>query len=233
MSLELFEYEEILMGKKIGFSCAYSGTDSEKRKVTGHIWRYAILHLLHWTPEDALTYLNPQLIKELKLDLTLKYVSIKFDEKKNFDPTVVLSYAFPEKIKYNESEICIDEYCKVMKLGKYQDDIEPHRFPKNFFANENGSLRAAIVLNYAIKAFLPEYTINDLYFFFADTPKAMLWLREKRLNINTKVMYTNPLDYFHYSLPNSKQNDFLYHFFIFMKEYKKIKITEKKEESVD
>ena len=148
----IYEYEEILLGKKKNFAWAFDCSITEKRKVIGIIWRYAVTHLLHWTPQEAAELMTQEIAKTLKLDKTYIHLDYKYDPKENFDFRYVLKYAFPGEVHFGLKEQTISEYEHVMKIGKWAKSKEPYKFHKNFFLDKDGIDRAAIVLMYAISA---------------------------------------------------------------------------------
>lgn len=208
-SLILFEYEDVLMGKRRNFDVSFSGTLEERRKAAGVIWRYAIEKLLRWNPEQALIYLNQDLIKKLKLNLTYPKIDYKYSTSKFFDLRFILQYAFPERIKYDLEEDARSEYERVAKLGAWENDKESYKFHKNYFSGTDGIKRAAVVLMYAISldmGNLSDLDIYELYHFFANKRKATLWLTKMEIESNVKSLYATPLEYLHYSLPKEVSN---------------------------
>lgn len=205
-SLALFEYGEILMGKKSGFDVTFRGSLEDKRRTAGVIWRYAIEKILGWSPEQAAIYMNDELIKTLRLDTTFGYMDYGTNDNIYFDIRFVLQYAFPEKIKYSLEDDAKNEYERIMKLGKWENDTEKHQFHKNYFKGPDGERRAAVVLNCAINSFLPDVTNLELYEFFADRGSANVWLKKNEIESGKKNLYNTPLEYLHYALPPERSN---------------------------
>ena len=200
-SMILFEYEDVLMGKRKNFEVAFTNSVEENRKTAGIIWRYAIEKLLHWTPEQALIYLDQKIVNALKLNLTYCRIKYEYSTKKFFDFRFILQYAFPEVIKYDLEENARSEYERVAKLGKWENDTEQYKFHKNYFSGPEGLKRASVVLNYAISIDLADLNTYELYKFFANKRKATLWLSKREIEVNVKSLYKTPLEYLHYSLP--------------------------------
>lgn len=221
-NLIIFEYEDVLMGKRRNFDVSFSGTLEDRRKSAGVIWRYAIEKLLGWTPEQALLYLNQDIIKQLKLNLTYCKIEYEYSTKKFFDLRFILQYAFPGKIKYDLEENARSEYERVTKMGIWEHDTEPYKFHKNYFTGTDGVKRAAVVLNYAISIDLADLDTYELYKFFANKRKATLWLTQKEIETNIKSLYSSPLEYLHYSLPPGETNNFY-----FLNEYFKSTVLKK------
>ena len=209
-SIIIFEYENILMGKKRNFEVSFNGTLEERRKTAGIVWRYAIEGLLGWTAEQALLFLDQDIIKTLKLNLTYCKIDYEYSAKKFFDLRFILQYAFPECIKYDLEEDARSEYERVAKLGPWEGSTETYKFHKNYFSGLDGIKRAAVVLNYAISIDLSDLDTFEKYKFFGNKKGATAWLMKKEIETNVKSLYSTPLEYLHYSLPADEANSIYY-----------------------
>lgn len=221
------DYERVLLGQRKTFSCGKVALESERKEIVGIIWGYAITNLLKWTPEDAMAYINPDIVRALKLDTALKIINVPYTGKQDFDYEYVLSLSFPDKIKYDAKAHCINEYEKILKIGKYSSSKEVHQFSKKFFDDAEGLSRAAIVLNYAVSRYLGLKTMAELYEFFNDEKQAMRFLRKYKIADNARLIYSNPLDYFHNSM-GEKRDNFLYYNQLFKNAYEKTKAETEK-----
>lgn len=206
----LYEYEDVLMGKRKGFTVAFTDSVESNRKAAGIIWRYAIENLLGWTVDQALIYLNHDLVKALKLDKTYCEIGYEYNTKKFFDYRYILQYAFPEKINYDVEEDARSEYERINRTGKYEHEKGPQKFHKNYFVGPEGVIRAAVVLDCAIKGYLSHLDVYELYRFFGAKKTANEWLKKRNLEVNVKSLYKTPLEYLHYSLPENSQNNIYY-----------------------
>ncbi len=224
--LNIYEYEEVLTGKKQNFICSFKGSRKDNEIEVGNIWRYAITQLLKWTPVEADKYLTMDIVNMLCLDKT--FCGIDFDPSYEFmgDFKFVLKYAFPDDIKYSLKEQAISEYEHVMKMGKWANSEENYRFPKKFFLNNDGIERALYLLNYVISLFLSDMSIEELYDFFADQRKATRWLNMKKLGVPLKYAFQDPLEYFHESLSWDNKEPFYYYNKKIEREYAKIEISD-------
>lgn len=216
----IFEYQEILMGLRTRFNVSFQGTEEENLVEFGNIWRYAISHLLRWTPAEAEKYLDENIVKLICLDKTLYVLGDK--ERACFgDYKFALRYAFPDEIKYEFREETIDDYLKVAKLGKYENDKSVAKYPKKFFSNIEGMNRANILLNYLRNTYLSDMSTEQLYSFFADSTKARSWLKKKSLEDPIIKIYMSPLDYLHRAISNKERNNLFYYTEILNKRLKK------------
>ena len=211
--LDIYEYENLLLGRSERINKYFDDVPlKERRKIVGNIWNYAITHLLKLTPQEALIYLNEDIVKTMKLDKLLVYLDInpnKFYIGKDYK--VILQYAFPKEIVYDFKEETIADYERIVKQGEWINDLTDFRFPKNFFIGEDGIKRAAIILNYINDKYLSDLNLREKYEFFANTKEATKWLTEKGLSSVFLQVYKTPLEYFHNSLPYNMQSYFYYY----------------------
>lgn len=205
----IYEYEEILMGRKSTFSLSFSGTTDENTKSLIIIWQYAISNLLHWSVEDAIAFMNADIAKKLCLNKTFLY--FKNINPRKIDFPSLLKQIYPNKARYSLVEETIDEYEHVLKRGKWKDDNEVYKFPKKFFLDQNGVERSAILLNYAISYHLGTATTQELYDLFSNKKEANAWLIEQKLDKVSKLLYDSHLDYLHFSISEKMKSDFLYY----------------------
>ena len=83
------EYEQILIGNKEDFSPHFFDSKKSKKELEDtalKIFDYAIDNYLHLSPRDALDGLTLDIIKKMKLDLVLPYISfpIEFSPDEDF-----------------------------------------------------------------------------------------------------------------------------------------------------
>ena len=208
----IYEYEQLLMGQRTRFEVSFKGTPEENRAEVGNVWRYAVEHLLRWSPEVALRNLDSDTVKALYLDKTLEVDGIGYDLKKSYikDYRFILQYAFPESIKYDLRAETIAEYEHVAGLGKWKNDYNEYKYAKRFFSGNNGILRAGILMRHVCNLYLGDMSKKDKYIFFANYSSACKWLDEKCLKTPLTSIYSSPLEYFHDSLPLSEKSEILY-----------------------
>ena len=68
-------------------------------------------------------------------------------------------------------------------------------------------------MNYVVNRFLSGFSPEERYDLFADTNRAKTWLKDKKLDKAWDFHYENPLDYYHFSMPDSDptKSDLLYY----------------------
>ncbi len=200
----IWEYEEVLMGRQSNFKISMNSTNEINKKEAGIIWRYAVSKFLKWSPNDALTYMTPKLVKVLRLELTLP--AFGFNDGRAFLPnyTEMLAAAFPDEINYDFTTSTITEY------KEFTDENTTSRRPKNFFFDERGKRRAKIVMRYLVHTYLGGMSNEELYLFFQKR-SAVTWLKEKWIgDLLTRHVFASPLELFHASLPYEERDMFLY-----------------------
>lgn len=207
----LYEYEAILMGRQKIFLLSFSDKTTDKVAAFRIVWRYAITRILGWTPEDALVNLDRDVMEKLKLDRTLKCIGLNI--KGRLDIRSILAIVFPERIKDSLEERTREEYERVLKVGRWQlkNDPELNKFHKGFFTDDRAPEKAAVCLNYAVSLYLPELGTDERYRFFADSQKALDFISSVKLAPALHAMYREPLDFYHYSLPNQEKDYLLYY----------------------
>ena len=210
-AINIFEYEQLLMGQRLNFQLSFKGNDTENKKEVGNIWRYAITHLLGWTPEEALKNLNNETVDRLLLNKT--FCGLNFDREHSYiaDYRFILQYAFPDKIKYDGYAETIAEYEKFAKIGKWSHDPANYKQPKRFFSDGDGIQRANWCLRYVTNLYMGDMTNEEKYRFFADTENAIEWIKGKNLLRAMDYLYEEPLPYFHAA--NSERDPFMYYAF--------------------
>lgn len=201
----IYEYEQILLGKKKKYISSFIGTAPQKEAAAGVILHYAISNILHWDPETAKANITYDLLKSLCLDTVLKTIGIQPGKLDIFAVQKILQSAFPKEEKYSFTRQTIDIYSQVLNFDGQSVMTE---LPKNFFNEEDGIRRASICLIYAVSATLHEFNLRQLYDFFI-SPDCVKWLKDMKLYNNIKRMYDTPIEYFHYSLP-PKQRNYIY-----------------------
>ncbi|MBO4847193.1 MAG: hypothetical protein J5525_12985 [Lachnospiraceae bacterium] len=211
MDIELcniFEYEGMLLGRDARYKLSFTGSEKDKYTEFGNIWRYAITHLLKWTPQTAVQFLNAEIIRGLKLEPTYKKIGV--NPKGITDYRIVLQYVFPNDIHYSVKDDVLREYRRATKQGEFANAKGDYRIPKNFFTDDYGIEKAAILLNYIIDNYMSDYSIDELYQHFSKRNIGK-WLKEKKLDVPLNVIYGSPLEYLHSALPVAKRDNFFYY----------------------
>ncbi len=208
----IFEYERILLGQQEKFWATFQneiGGIANKREF-GVIWRYAISELLGWTPQEAVKYLNSDVVKAMKLNTT--FYAINFSTKHRFigDYKMAIQLAFPEEKIYDFKAETIAEYKKVAKKDEWANDPSPNRYNKKFFLDFEGFDRAQIIMNWLIKRYCSDMTPIELYEMFSDEEKAHNFMVTHHLETPTELLYANDM-YEYFQDAYDKSSDYLFH----------------------
>ena len=209
----IYEYTEVLHGKKQSFTMAFDGTPLENKKTAGVIWRYAITKLLKWTLVDAQKYLNDDIVMALRLNKTFSALGI-LPKQTILDYNIILQYAFPDNpaARYDFKKETLTEYKYVAKEGEFEFNKEPHKYPKDFFIDDKGIKRAELIMRYLVDKYFMEYTNDERYSYFADRQQAMRWLKKRRMDAPCQLMYDgSPLDLFYFSQFLEDRDDVAYY----------------------
>lgn len=147
----------------------------------------------------------------MKLKQLLNY--IKFPSELTKDNTEYIVYLiYPKEVPYDFAKYVIQTYNKVLN-GEI-------RYPREYMYGNKGLVRAGICLQYAIKNSKVFHSVEEMYRFFC-SPEGFTFLREKKLHQLYKSFYDSPLQYLHYSLPDSLKNELYFNYYTFLDNYKK------------
>lgn len=241
----VWAYEQfILTGKNVCLFPEEEKTDikssnipqEKKNEAIGAIWRYVITELLGWTAEEARVNMTKKIAKQLKLDKLLEGLDMGSCWKSAFngDYTYVLQYAFPDEIKFNESQQAVEAWFAVNKLGKYSVNKENVRYKKNFFSGERGREHSIVIMRRGVLGtYFSDCTVDELYNFFGNKKSALKWLERYNLDIVVRTLFDSPLSYFHESLPVQKRNLFFYYQEIIREEFENWMKAQGMEDSED
>ena len=219
---DIFEYEQLLMGKKTNFRKTNLLSSKDREKKVGNIWNYAITELLNWTPKEASKFLTEEIVVKLKLDKTYPIIGYVPTQTYKGDFRKFLQYAFPDQIKFDFVEETLEEFKHVAKIEKWSNDKGFYRYPKNFFRGNEGLQRARICLQYVLSLYMSDYTIEEQYEFFSDDKKANIWLKKYSLLSPAKMIFQSDyLFYYHYSLRNEQKDELIYNALVVTKRFKK------------
>lgn len=159
-----------------------------------------------WDPIQIRNALTAQDVEEMKLSFFLS----KLDAPPEVDRKKELYYVawalYPNTRHESEIEL-ISRYYDKMMSGEAQ------RFPKGYFDNEIGELRAALIFKIIMnRHIIPKYeirTTEQAYMFFA-RKDIMKIMEDCKIKALISLHYGNPLNYLHRFLPADKRSDRLY-----------------------
>lgn len=204
----LYEYEQILLGNKAGFSPYYfKYGDDTSRNYALYIIKFAVESYLKWDPEDVKNHFNKEIAVQMKLEPLMKYIDFPPELDKDTDYYYIANYLYPEAIKIDLKELVLRVYKNVLS-GKLC------KFPKEYLSGNQGAARAGICFQYMLTQHCTFHSVKDMYKFFSE-PIGSKTLKQYRLNNICNEIYDHPIDYLHESLPNSQKDDFWYHYYRF------------------
>ncbi len=221
----LFEYKKHLLGNGMKFSQEIFKKPQniyEDHDIALKLFRFAIEIFLRWTPEMTRTLLDREVIERMKLNTIYDaYIIFPSELDKNVDYWYISHLLYPKKFPYSEREYVIKIYDQVI------EDVNAHRrykFPKNFFNGVKGRDRACICLRRYIERFEVFHDVQEMYAFSA-SPKCVKVLNQYGLRLVWHTIFSSPVEFMHYMLPEDQRDSFLYHYYIFQYMYKKAQKT--------
>lgn len=221
-----YEYEQILIGNKTGFSPYYfKYGDNLSANYVYEIMKFAFEVYLKQSPEDIRDHFNKEISELMKLEPLMKYIDFPEELDKGSDYFYIAALLYPQQIKFNEKELILRTFNRVLN-GSLK------KFPKEYFAGTRGSMRAGICLQYMLNQHYTFENTQALYKFFAG-PNGLKALKEYRLNSICNEMFDTPIDYLHDSLPTAQKDEWWYHYYKFIEYDKKMLKKEAKDDAVN
>ena len=198
------EYEEVLCGKKNGFSSSYIKKNTSEKEVI-RVLDYAFRMILGWTPEMVRDYLTPEVIDGIKLERIIKKIDFPPEHNAKRDFYYYAHVVYPDTIKIDKKELVLAVYRRIL-------DGEQPKFPKNFFVTAKSEDNLSICMEYAVNVFAGEDSVTKLYGRFADRNWAHNFFEVSRLDVPLEEYYQYPIDMFHDCLPDEEKDELLYQY---------------------
>lgn len=206
MDTLLYEYDNILIGKKNVYSDIYfkkNKANSQKNALA--VMRYAFTRYLRWTPEAISEKMTKQIMIKLHLQPLMKYIDYPVEYDKERDYFYLVSLVFGSKLTMRDQTIHIYEEILSGRRRKY---------PIDYFLGSDGMVRAGLCLQYVVSNFLYFTSANDMYSFFA-CEEGYVCLRKYRLLNACRESFDTPVDFLHFALPLSQRNMFFFYYYKF------------------
>ena len=208
MNAIIYEYEDVLLGKKTSFSNVFFiNTQRENQKNVLLVFKHAFEVYLKWTPYEIYELISWDILKRMKLDTLVKFINFPPELDATQDLQYIATLLYPSIIQYNFKKMCLISYKKV--LANHNSKL-----PKGFLSENVGLLRGHICLQYILSEKLNFENIEDLYAHFASAA-GMKTLKKYRLSGMCTDFYETPLEFVHNALPEYQQNSFLYNYYRF------------------
>lgn len=211
------EYDRIYMGKIKKYSTEYfEFSPAVNENLALSVFKYAIERYLKWTPMQAYSMFNYALAKKMKLHPLILHIIFPAELSPTKDLWYIIHKIYPAVIKLDERTLITDMYSRILSG-------ELRKFPNDYFFDIKGSIRAGVCLQYILEHYILYNSIEEMYYSFSCTNKIRLVLSKYKLGNVYTLFFDTPLDYLHYSLPDSQRSDFLYQYYKFKETYDKIK----------
>ena len=210
----IYEYENLLLGKKKTFSTTYFELSPEQNEKTAlSIFRHAISCYLMWSQKQVEECLDWEVIKRMKLAPLMKYIQFPVENDRERDLFVLYDKLYPSRRKSNIKEPTISVYERILSK-------ERSKFPKGYFDGTEGWYRSLICFQHMMTKMKPFDSVDSMYEYFASS-KGSLTLKEYKLNVVCNSMYETPVRYLHEALPAEYRNEYLLKRYQFNTAYKK------------
>ena len=204
----LYEYEQILLGNKLGFPPYYfKYGDDTCQNYALYIIKFAVENYLKWDPWDFKNHYTQEISIQMKLEPLMKYIEFPPELDKTKDYYYLSALIYPNIIKIDIKELVLKTYKDVLE-GRLC------KFPKEYLSGTKGMMRASICLQYMLSQNYTFSSIREIYKFFSE-PAGARALKQYRLSNICNEIYEHPIDYIHESLPRSQQDEYWYHFYRF------------------
>lgn len=185
-----YEYERVLLGRRKNYASEiFSGNSAAgKEEIALHFFRCVMEKYFGWTPEEAYHNLNKEIMDKMRLTPLLRFIRFPPEFDPSNDCFYIVAKAYPDKFHVDEVKQTRIIYDRVLS-GKIS------RFPKGFFENRGGYMRALFCLQYAIGEFTAFQTPEEMYKYFAY--HGVIFLRKYKLWDAFRMNFRgrHPLDY--------------------------------------
>lgn len=210
----IYEYENILLGKKKNFSTTYFELSPEQNeKMALSIFKHAIEKYLRWTQKQVSECLDWSIIRRMKLSSLMKYIRFPAESDQEKDLYILVNKLYPSKSKQGLKEPTISIYKRVLSG-------ERAKFPKGYFDGITGLYRSLICFQYMITQLKPFDSVDDMYKYFSSN-RGTATLKKYKLSIVCNTIYETPIDFLHTALPTEHKNTYLFNMYKFNIMYKK------------
>lgn len=216
----IFEYENILLGKKRGFGSTYFELSDDQNEQTAlMVIHHAIDHYLCWTQKQVEECFDWEIINTMKLQSLMKHIRFPAESDREKDLFILIDKLYPKKTKSALKEPTLTIYKKILSG-------ERSKFPKGYFDGAEGAYRAIICFQYMISLMKPFESLEAMYSHFACS-KGVITLKKHKLNVVSNSLYETPIDFLHAALPGIYRSEYLLHAYKFELMYRRF-LTEKK-----
>lgn len=198
--------------------------DKEKHDRAVDILRYAFKTVLGWDANVCKQKISKEVLHQQHLDSIIKYLNLPEEFNNRIDSVYFASLIYPDQVKFDRDKLTIDIYKSILNNDNVADKSQKVSYPKKFFQEEEGRIRACRCLNYALKK-QTFRNLDEVYELLADPNKK--FLSQSKLTL-ALVNFETPIDFLHEALDPSQQDDFLFAYWKFSYLFNTVKV--KKEE---
>lgn len=198
----LKEYDEVLTGNRTNYSSACMSRNNGSRMIA-EILDYIFSYYLHWTPIQVRDCLTPEIVDAMKLEAFIKRIPCPPEVlPRKGELYYVAWYIYPFTRNASRVELVAKVYMDVL-------NERITKFPKGYFDGNDGYSRARILFLTMIREFMSFTSQEEMYAFFASEAGKEA-IKEHKLNVPLRELYSSPLDYLHDSLGEKQGSNALY-----------------------
>lgn len=224
----IYEYEQILLGKRKTFSAFLFGiSEEEDTKHALEVCRYGLEKILNWQPTMTRDYFDTDIAKRLKLLPAIEHIAFPPELNPEKDYFYIIHRLYPQLVHFDTRQARMHLYEALGQKGSGKK-----HFPKGYFQGPHGPARAADCLLYVLKNYCTYDSIEDLYSFFGNPSKANQFLKQYQLYLPCNNLYEYPVDFLHASLGSKYRINFLHEYYHFINVMNDLQKKEKKERRI-
>ncbi len=225
---EIINFQNYMFGRSRTFTFKPSNiSDIEKSKHALKIIRWVIEDMLGWTPQEAKEHFSEREVEKFKLKRLIEFSVIRDIDVSSTDYPYLIHQAYPKEIEYDATEGIIKQWDEIM------NSPEKKRFKSKLFDDDNGKEKAYTLLDEFNRRYISAESIEDLYKIYSNSGYINKKLNEKLLYTMCADIATYPITLLHWMLKNrypGKENDYLYHIYLYNNVLKSIKAVHTKPE---
>jgi len=201
----VYEFHEVLAGnlKKIDPAFFKNKTPEVQERMALFLILYLIEVILEWTPIQARACLDVRTLKEWNLDIIAKKVRSPPELDFYDDTYYIVKKIYPNEIHLSARDVYLKTYRRVL------EDEKKWKFPKGYFTDISGKSKACLFLRYAIENNLSFTCVEDMYHFFG-TKQCIQFLKDYKLDIPRRTLFTTPVEFFDCILPPEQRNPLMF-----------------------
>ena len=186
--------------------------------------RYALEKVLGWTPEEAVQKFDAYIIRIMKLESLVAYISFPIEVPCG-NVRYILSLLYPGLVRVSQEKLVEETFEAVLESARKKEAArksggtveEEHlkQFPREYFSGTDGFHRFACCVRYIIENYRPMGSVAEVYAFFS-SPEGRRLLYDFRLKVPADLFAIDLMSVIRYITRDEPDSDlyFCYHAFL-------------------